>query len=76
MKKIALILILSTVLLCSCEFPASDNPTRNTDNLDIKIYVDGETGVNYYTFHEGYAGGMTIRLNADGTPYVSKENNQ
>lgn len=42
-------------------------------NMNINIWVDEETGVNYVVYHNGYAGGITQRLNADGTVYVSGE---
>jgi hypothetical protein len=41
-----------------------------TDNL-MQIWVDRETGVNYLYSASGYAGGMTVLLNRDGTPVVT-----
>ena len=41
-----------------------------TDN-HMAIYVDRETGVNYLFSSCGNAGGMTVLLNADGTPVVT-----
>lgn len=38
----------------------------------IKIFVDKETGVNYVFHHQGYAGGMTVLLDKDGKPVVTK----
>jgi hypothetical protein len=35
------------------------------------ILVDTETGVNYIFHSEGYAGGMTVLLDADGKPVVT-----
>jgi len=40
------------------------------DNL-MQIWVDRETGVNYLYSAGGYAGGLTVLLNRDGTPVVS-----
>ena len=37
----------------------------------MAIYVDKETGVNYLFSASGYAGGLTVLLNADGTPVVT-----
>ncbi len=37
----------------------------------IKIYVDKQTGINYVFVQNGYAGGLTPLLNADGTPVVT-----
>ena len=35
------------------------------------VYVDKETGVNYLYVHTGYAGGLTVLLDADGKPVVT-----
>ena len=39
------------------------------------IVIDKETGVNYIIFRSDSKAGMTVRLNKDGTPYVSEVNN-
>ena len=39
----------------------------------IEIWVDKQTGVNYLFRAEGYAGGITPLLDADGKPVVSPE---
>ena len=36
-----------------------------------QIIVDRVTGVNYLFVTSGYAGGLTVLLNRDGTPVVS-----
>ncbi|WP_294855479.1 DUF6440 family protein [uncultured Oscillibacter sp.] len=36
-----------------------------------EIWVDRETGVNYFFHASGHAGGLTPLLNADGTPVVT-----
>ena len=36
-----------------------------------EIWVDKLTGVNYLFHAAGYAGGLTVLLNRDGTPVVS-----
>ena len=41
--------------------------------LDVtEIWVDKETGVNYLFRSSGYAGGLTVLLDKDGKPVVSK----
>ena len=35
------------------------------------ILVDRQTGVNYLFVASGYAGGLTVLLNRDGTPVIS-----
>ena len=36
-----------------------------------EIWVDKETGINYLWHASGYAGGLTVLLNADGKPVVT-----
>lgn len=36
-----------------------------------QILVDRETGVNYLFVQSGYAGGLTVLLNRDGTPVIT-----
>ena len=38
----------------------------------MEIWVDKETGINYIFRQSGYAGGMTILMDKDGKPLVSK----
>lgn len=40
-------------------------------NGSTQLFVDVETGVNYLFHAEGYAGGLTVLRNADGTPVVT-----
>lgn len=39
---------------------------------ESRIIVDIETGVNYLFVHEGYAGGLTPLLDANGKPIVTR----
>ncbi len=81
MKKIvSLILVITIMLLVGCEEVAEADTQTNyiQDDMgtpDDEIYsirIDKETGVNYIIFDGFRAGGITVRLNADGTPYVSE----
>jgi hypothetical protein len=36
-----------------------------------EIWVDKETGVNYFYHAAGYGGGLTPLLNRDGTPVIT-----
>lgn len=40
---------------------------------NISIWVDTETGVNYMFRSEGYAGGLTPLLDANGKVIVTKD---
>lgn len=37
-----------------------------------EIWVDKETGVNYLYHASGYAGGLTVLVDMDGNPIVTK----
>lgn len=68
MKKIfvATIIFILLLILCGCQ-------TTNED-YDIDIWVDTETGVQYIIYHgknNQYLGGITPRLNSDGTLYIA-----
>lgn len=44
----------------------------HSENLGTEIIlVDKVTGVNYLFVQSGYAGGLTVLLNRDGTPVVT-----
>ena len=44
---------------------------RATSTDEIEVFVDPNTGVNYLIYDGNYGGGMTLRINADSTPYVT-----
>ena len=37
-----------------------------------EIWVDKETGINYLYHSSGYSGGMTVLLDREGKPVVSR----
>ncbi len=39
------------------------------------VVVDKETGVNYLWYHDGYAGGLTVLLDSEGKPVITKNIN-
>jgi len=39
----------------------------------VEDYTDEDTCVQYKIYNCGYQGGMTVKLNQDGTPYLDKE---
>lgn len=39
----------------------------------MEIWLDRETGVNYVFGYNGYAGSMTVLLDEEGKPVVTKE---
>ena len=77
MKKIvSLILVIAIMLLVACadvEYAEADTQMDYIQDYSCyEIIVDKKTGVNYIIYHWNRAGGLTVRLNADGTPYVSE----
>lgn len=38
----------------------------------VEIWRDKETGVNYIFSYNGYAGGMTVLLDAEGNPVITE----
>lgn len=41
-----------------------------TDKYDYSVFVDSETKVMYLVIYGGYRAGITVILNADGTPML------
>ena len=76
-KIICFILTLTIVMLTACGNTDAENKTKYIQdyNSKFKIFIDKETGVNYIIFRSDSKAGMTVRLNKDGTPYVSEVNN-
>lgn len=82
MKKKILAVILGLTLcfgMTGCASPGvqsgDDGNTTKIHNPDFHEFIDPETGVHYwvYTHNEGYGGmgGMTPRLNSDGTIMIT-----
>ena len=74
MKKIVA-MILAAMLVIVCLAGCSDNTNKTkSSNTNIEFWTDEETGVQYVVYDRtcGYSGmgGITPRLNADGTLYV------
>ena len=74
MKKFIAI-ILATMLMMVCLAGCDDDTNKTqSSNLNIEFWTDEETGVQYVVYDRacGYAGmgGITPRLNADGTLYI------
>ena len=64
-------------MLTACGNTDAENKNKYIQdyNSKFKIFVDKDTGVNYVYVGTGYGEAITVRLNADGTPYVSEVNN-
>ncbi len=81
MKKFIVILFALVLTLClvGCKETSESNKAepKEESTSNIFIWIDEETGVQYiiYSDKRGYAGmgGITPRLNADGTLYIEEE---
>ena len=69
-KKLILAAVLATVMLTGCD--NKDFSSENGVTGSYRYFVDNHTGVVYIEYNGGYRGGITVALNADGTP-VTKE---
>ena len=75
MKKMLCILMAMCFALCLCA--CEEKNTIQSTTKTIKFWTDEETGVQYVIYQEsgGYSGygGITPRLNSDGTLYQATE---
>lgn len=83
-KKTALIIFLVVcfiaviMLLTGCNAVTTEDTIQIEENTtilpnrsdEVHIWIDEETGVQYLIFKGYRKGGITPRLNADGTPYT------
>lgn len=88
MKKIVGIIILVTacIMLVGCNAVKKDEEYSDTatdtiftlvgSGSRLSIYRENETDVMYVVYHEGHKGGMTIMMNADGSPLTYSEWNK
>lgn len=75
-KKILAAILTATLLIAGCSDMA--NVSAGQDNtmvlveseLNYSIYADKDTGVMYLKSWNAKGGGITVMLNADGTPKI------
>jgi hypothetical protein len=56
------------VVLSGCQTEKNDNIKTTTYTREISVFCDKETGVEYLKLDTYHAGGLTLRVNLDGTP--------
>lgn len=82
MKKFICVTLIACVMcfgLCGCAEPSSvysEEPQVATDRFVSDcpvcyIITDSETGVQYLYCQNGYNGGMTVLVDADGSPCIA-----
>lgn len=73
MKKL-LILPLLLLLVTGCSVDVNDETeSTKVNNTDIYFYIDENTCVEYIVYDGWYSGGITPRLNRDGTIMLNEE---
>lgn len=74
-----ILIIIVVISMFSDSSAIKENDIKEVDPSTIIIWTDEETGVQYVIFQykKGYAGmgGITPRLNADGTLCIESEDN-
>lgn len=77
-KTVCMVLLvcLACLFTTACELtqPNDIQPTNELSNNDeIIVYVDPDTGVNYLIFKGSDKAGMCVRYNPDGSIMVDKD---
>lgn len=79
MKKLiafilAFVLVMSLVACASADATQECEPeerfTKTYHDGATRVYVDTETGVQYFVVRTGYGAGVTVLVNPDGTPMI------
>ena len=80
MKKVVIMLmaLFILVIVSGCKQKESELYKPNVNVFDKEraeqgVLIDRETGVQYIYIREGYASGLTVRLNSDGTPMLLED---
>ena len=69
--SLAVAIVILLAMLSGCTHKTSDELLRSEEYPGyVSVYADHEQGVEYLVWVYGYAGGITPRLNQDGTPKV------
>ena len=79
MKKklisLLMVLVMPMLVLCGCESKEAElnggyDRFKTIDYSGCEVYVDRQTRVMYLFVKKGYGGGLTVMLNADGSPML------
>lgn len=76
MKKLIIAILALALILCLVGCEASKTQSVKLGSDTISIWTDEETGVQYIIYYSNKSydlGGITPRLNADGTLYIADE---
>jgi len=75
LTKISIVALATLTLLTGCEEHIARSATElNTydANSVIKVYCDKDTNIEYFIFNKYKSGGISLRVNSDGTPKSCK----
>ena len=78
-KKIIAVIVTATLLIAGCSDTANVSAGQDSTMVLVGsgrnhlIYADKDTGVMYLYMGSGYGSGLTVMLNADGTPKIWQE---
>lgn len=77
MRKHIIVVVAIVLIFCLVGCDSTEPAVETKNNEDIYIWTDEETGVQYVVYsyivrNGGGAGGITPRLNADGTLYTEE----
>ena len=78
-KKIIAVIVTATLLIAGCSDTANVSAGQENTMVLVEsgrnydIYADKDTGVMYLYIWQSYGGGLTVMLNADGTPKIWQE---
>lgn len=80
MKKAIVLSAILTIFLSGCCFATKNNESELYERFEVveqegmcRIIVDNETGVLYFYDRSAHQSGLTVLLNADGTPMTLEE---
>lgn len=74
--KFLFVIVIAIIVIASCTGCATNKVRETSDSSIVEDFVDPKTGVHYLLFERRYRGGITPRLNADGTIMVTPTEEQ
>lgn len=77
MKKIIIVLLIFVILIGCGKVPEDTSFNKDLtpniyDGNSVYVFTDAKTGCDYFIYKNGYAGGITPRLDSDGKPLCNK----
>lgn len=70
-SKFLFVIVIAIIIIASCTGCATSKVRETSESSMVTDFVDPQTGVHYLLFERVNRGGITPRLNADGTIMVT-----